>query len=702
MTVRFVTNDPKAIPVNLELGERFSCSKCDASFGRIHALYDHFDAKHKGIVYPCPKCMKHYTRSSVVSKHIQANHATTCHICHVESVDKIANQRHIETSHRVFKCKKCCRIFGTKSHLTFHENKRCQESINVVTDVKNETFKTTVQKPILESQTSAKQLKECKICGFKGKTDRQRAKHRKTHKRIRCDICEFGTFYSSKFDRHKQKHHQTCQKCPFISKSRKDFDQHFHLETCEICNLVIRETNWKIHYEKCIRNFNSSNKFDKPTVYHCNYCDFKTKKKAFLNMHLRNIHKTDKDFDDPSEKLNMNVMYNHEEDSDAILHQETIDREEEEDSNAVLLQETIDGEEEGSNAILHQETMDGEDFDKSVSSDSTKIPKTGVEEHLVENEILTILDTLKNSKDMNEVKLTSRNLEIIPIPVRKRINDGQDLNLSIQEKCETEKTNNAINNPHVDNQDDNQFKEKVCPHCEFSTDDEELYQHHQVTDHLICYICGFSSEYPVFLFSHIKAIHNVLDFEAGEEEIPDKVNKRQMKKDQEQEQELNIMQEKCQSVILKEFCDDQNGNKSKETSCTSCGFSTDDEELFQHHQVTDHLLCYLCGFTSEYQLFIFRHMKAIHKVLDFDEGEEENKNQAKTKAKPTECPLCSDKFESKSALDRHHSKEHKDQNFICGRCGKRFQLFKYLTHHYHKFHDKDIDSKTIYDESLVI
>ena len=118
----FVTNDPKAIPVNLELVERFTCSKCDASFGRIHALYDHFDAKHKGIVYPCPKCMKHYTRSSVVSKHIQANHATTCHICHVESVDKVANQRHIETSHRVYKCKKFLITFHfiDKSNLFRH------------------------------------------------------------------------------------------------------------------------------------------------------------------------------------------------------------------------------------------------------------------------------------------------------------------------------------------------------------------------------------------------------------------------------------------------------------------------------------------------------------------------------------------------------------------------------------------------------
>ena len=593
MTVRFVTNDRKAIPVNLELGERFSCSKCDASFGRIHALYDHFDAKHKGIVYPCPKCMKHYTRSSLVSKHIQANHATTCHICHVDSVNKMANERHIETSHSVFKCKKCSRIFGTKSHLTFHENRRCQESINVVTDVKNETFKKTVQKPILESQASAKQLKECKICSFKG-NKRQRAKHRKTHKRIKCDICEFGTFYSSKFDRHKQKHHQSCQKCPFISKSQKDFDQHFHLETCEICNLVISENNLKIHYEKCIRNYGSSNEFDKPTVYHCNYCDFKTKKKAFLNMHLRNIHKTDKDFGDPSEKLN-------------------------------------------------QETIEVEDLDKSVSCDSTnikedlvKIPTPGVEEHLVENEILTILDTLKNSKDVNEVKLTSRNLEVIPIPVKKRMNDDQDLNLSMQEKGKTEKTKDAVNN---------QLMKNVCPRG-----------------------------------------------------TPCKSPKNMRGK---------IIKRTSHVTPNNPHVDNQDDNQSKESVCPHCEFSTDDEELYQHHQVTDHLLCYICGFTSEYQLFIFRHMKAIHKVLDFDEGEEEiaekfNKNQATNKAKPTECPLCSDKFESKKALDRHRSKEHKDQSFKCGRCGKRFQCFKFLPHHYHKFHDKNIDSKTIYDESLVI
>ena len=143
---------------------------------------------------------------------------------------------------------------------------------------------------------------------------------------------------------------------------------------------------------------------------------------------------------------------------------------------------------------------------------------------------------------------------------------------------------------------------------------------------------------------------------------------------------------------------------STEKKCSVCGFSTDDEELYNHHQVTDHLLCYICGFSTEYQMFIFSHMKAMHKVLDFEPEEEEVSENINYRFTPqsTACPLCFEKLESKGALKRHRSKVHKGQNFTCKICGKRFfKSFNFLARHYRKDHDKDTDSKTLYDETLV-
>ena len=92
------------------------------------------------------------------------------------------------------------------------------------------------------------------------------------------------------------------------------------------------------------------------------------------------------------------------------------------------------------------------------------------------------------------------------------------------------------------------------------------------------------------------------------------------------------------------------------------------------------------------------------KVLDFEPEEEEvseNINYRKLKPQSTACPLCFEKLESKGALKRHRSKVHKGQSFTCKRCGKRFKSFNFLAKHYLKDHDKDTDSKTLYDETLV-
>ena len=235
--------------VNLESVERFPCPGCDFSFRRKEHLSDHIGAKHKGIMYPCPKCVKQYSRSNLVRKHIQANHETTCHICHVESVDKIANKIHIESSHTVFKCSKCNRIFWTKSHLTLHEKRGCNQAKKEVTEPITRKVPLPIPKNVYycticdESFTSQSKLKnhkgkhvsKCKLCGFKGKRH-QRVRHMKTHKKIECNICEFVTFFPSKFVKHNVN---------LLGKIRKNLPNIVILKYVTYVTLICQKQRWK-------------------------------------------------------------------------------------------------------------------------------------------------------------------------------------------------------------------------------------------------------------------------------------------------------------------------------------------------------------------------------------------------------------------------------------------------------------------------
>ena len=137
---------------------------------------------------------------------------------------------------------------------------------------------------------------------------------------------------------------------------------------------------------------------------------------------------------------------------------------------------------------------------------------------------------MDNLKNMSQVTCKSLNLQIFPVK-RKAIPEKEP-DISIKSKlsevdfdfepeaAKYEKRNHdgPVESTNDNILDANGTKEKECPQCGFSTKDEELHQHHLVTDHLLCYLCGFISEYQYFIFSHMKAIHNILDFEEEEEE----------------------------------------------------------------------------------------------------------------------------------------------------------------------------------------
>ena len=93
-------------------------------------------------------------------------------------------------------------------------------------------------------------------------------------------------------------------------------------------------------------------------------------------------------------------------------------------------------------------------------------------------------------------------------------------------------------------------------------------------------------------------------------------------------------------------------------------------------------------------------MNAIHNILDFEEEKEVKSETSFSKPKPSVCPICSHRCESKKSLERHHSDVHKKQSYKCTRCGLRGARFRTMLKHYRSFHDKEVDSKTGYEESV--
>ena len=595
----------------------FQCIQCESVCKSYNTLMEHINLNHRGIVFQCKQCIAQYSKRYNLKDHVKKEHnSTMCYVCFFETQDEVAMMLHKETNHSKFKCGKCGHFSTGKSSLKQHmdghlkkertfdctdcgkifkEKRRLRQHISsfhlnqwLKCNLCDSKFdrKDSFMRHILSSV----HLKPCKFCDFKGTSTDQLKAHMQSHK-LDCDICDFSTYKHAKFLRHITQQHPACLKCPFVAKSKEDFANHIHLVSCDICKQEMTEERMKKHLNHCIKSCEkkvrtqASKESGIPNVYLCNLCNYQATKKAFINMHLENIHKSEEsvEVDNPRKETSQPVDNNTNE-NDFILPQE-----QSYESDKEVNQEKGES---------SQKEIDNQnDHGKAVNFSPT------IKESVLENKILTIMEQVQSHA---QVTCKTRNLQIFPVKM----------------KVIQEKSNGYLNT--------------------------------KLTDGI----------------SNLGTAQTVEDgVDGSDESLKD-----------------NVMH------------DDNNGTNEKE--CPECGFSTDDEDLYHHHQVTDHLLCYLCGFTSEYQKFIFSHMKAIHNIMDFEEEEE-----VETPGKNiSECPICFEKLPSTSttALRRHRSKVHAGENFRCGKCEKIFSSFKPLLKHLTKFHQPMvIDSKIIYAECLV-
>ena len=665
----YVTFDSEETPVKMKLTKRYKCSQCDSAYGRKDSLLEHIDTKHKGIVFPCPKCPSGFSRSKTLSKHIKEHHSeTTCHICHFETSGEITIKWHIETSHIIFECKECEKMFTSKAHLSFHTKKyhsgkaeKKEEKKNLTYDCKNcgKHFKSKrrlkehnlsihlniwlecseCQKKYDRKDSLLRHLffghsKPCKFCLFKG-TISELKNHVKIH-RLDCNNCKFKTFDKIELESHRKFYHQMCNNCNF-EMTAPQLEVHIlkcNIEQCGLCDYRgslkkmkqhLRTHLQKERIEQCGQcDYRGSLKqmkqhlrihLQKERMYPCSLCDYQASKKQFIHMHLRNIHNTD----------------------DQFL-------------------------EEGSHSL---ETSN--ESEQENSKECQENSGNSVENLRITTEISTNIDENNGS-----------NIQGI---LEKVQNDIHKTGEEIVQYTKKEKNITRLEGTSPSNQENeevvNHFKEnETLSIIQFAS--------------LISSIQTSENDKNIKLTCNSR---NLQIFPVNKIEENKKTNFSQM-------ENISPIENESQIVYKSRWEDkSQMGDETqiKEKECPECSFSTEDEELYQHHQVTDHLLCYICGFTSEYQMFIFSHMKAIHNILDFEEEEKPGTN----KCKPSVCPICSHRSKSKAALERHKVEVHSKQTFRCPKCGHRFIKFKFIFKHYQILHDKDVDSKTVYDECLI-
>ena len=640
--------------------KRYNCLKCAASYLRRNDLTEHNERKHKGVVFPCSQCSLQFIRKHQLNKHIKNLHSKImCHICYFEINEEDEDQikYHIKKCHDTLICKECGHTATTKSHLVVHINKHTEGlKLKKVKNVKIRRYNCLKcaalyfkRHDLTEHIKNLHSKVMCHICYFEiNEEDEDQIKYhiKKFHNTLTCKECSYTATTKSHLTVHMNKHTESvrkkdesvtcdscgqimsvqtmeahifkcnkvkCVNCDYrgsIKQMKKHERIHIPFLNCESCDFITQKADVM---EKHVRRHEIQAKKEKmlefkSSLYPCSICDYQATRIEFINMHLANIH-------------NLNKEYPPKKETSLTLESEAFQECEENFQESAKIQKKIQ-----STSTSEDELNSEENVQLLVDTEGKSLKAN--------DKIMSLMDTLQNSNEINvEWTCKSRNLQIFPVNKNVKTDSGPPI--TIIQKKENEYGSELI----TDIQESQSIKSSV---------NDDLVTQAQVND----------------LGEREASIANNRDSSTDEQiQYPDK-------------------------------------NKSTEKECLDCGFLTDDEELYQHHQVTDHLLCYICGFTSNYQKFIFSHMNAIHNILDFEEEKEVKSETSFSKPKPSVCPICSHRCESKKSLERHHSDVHKKQSYKCTRCGLRGARFRTMLKHYRSFHDKEVDSKTVYEESV--
>ncbi|XP_044727324.1 zinc finger protein 470-like [Chrysoperla carnea] len=252
------------------VGEIFTCEKCNKEFKKIWALGKHMHNKHKAKVLNCNKCELKFYHPLHLKEHQELTHNPsnfTCNTCNKVYTNIYDLKRH-KFKRSTLQCQRCDKSFKDRCSLKKHTKEVHSRIEKYVTcHICGRSITKKCLQNHLETHNEHRDKVKCDICSKELSQQSLQNHIRQVHgdqKAIRnhlCNICGFAARKPSDLQRHLLIHSterpyacDRCEKTYRRDDSLKQHISHVHLNErkyqCKFCSQAFYERRHLVHHER--------------------------------------------------------------------------------------------------------------------------------------------------------------------------------------------------------------------------------------------------------------------------------------------------------------------------------------------------------------------------------------------------------------------------------------------------------------------
>lgn len=280
--------------INVDFLRKFECGICLKKYKSKTILREHLKTHSNIKDFLCPICNKEFRRYYSMKCHIVRMHRITSSKKD-ESGSEIIESTSvgIKDCPKVHQCHICKfsfdKLYRLKNHLTVHSNEK-----NFICDVCGRAFRL---KKLLMVHLKRVHLKvknhKCNICSYVSFERNDLIEHMRMHTGERsclCDVCGKSFWGHTQLAAHKQTHRDFtffCQFCDYKSRKKALLKVHMVKHTQEknyLCDICHKKFS-----QKSTLNVHKNTHSD--TACPCPICPTVLKTKRYVKIHLRNVHR---------------------------------------------------------------------------------------------------------------------------------------------------------------------------------------------------------------------------------------------------------------------------------------------------------------------------------------------------------------------------------------------------------------------------
>ena len=305
-------------------GIKVSCRQCDKQFTSQGSLKHHVKSTHDGIKYGCKLCKKEFSQQRYLTNHIQKKHEglrgkvrdlkpekIECPTCGFICQSK-ENFRHHNRKHLTIDCHHCGKSLLKSSNFQAHQ-RRCTKDFSKYFpcticgrrfSVKGDLDRHYEKRHTVSTLTK---LYQCELCDFQTLKETTFWEHARSHRDLRCHLCNQKIRGYKNFLKHRQLHEQQEQlqlhdlkKCPSCDKQfmdEKTYVRHIKTHNFSKCSKCDYKTNntfnlkahfWRVHIKPNIAESEQSEpQQQKPK---CSYCDYTSIAQSKVSRHQESCY----------------------------------------------------------------------------------------------------------------------------------------------------------------------------------------------------------------------------------------------------------------------------------------------------------------------------------------------------------------------------------------------------------------------------